>query len=73
MATREEEIGCIFKDHGSDSTCRKLIEPGTTMCPYHNLVTEHRRKQEQAKLEAKRDAPRKPKKRAAHEEVARYF
>ena len=50
METGTTETGCVFHEPGG-GTCHKLIETGTRMCPYHNLVTEHR-EQEKAKRES---------------------
>jgi hypothetical protein len=46
MEAGTQETGCNFKEHTGE-TCRKLTETGSLMCPYHNLLVEHRQKEKE--------------------------
>lgn len=30
--------GCTHRDHQDEAACRKLCDPGHTLCPYHELL-----------------------------------
>jgi hypothetical protein len=38
--TTTEPEGCRYREHSGDSFCNKLCDPGGTLCPFHQLLSQ---------------------------------